>query len=131
MSKYSPPINALNAGEWSPYLNGRTDMQGYAASAYTLENFIPTIQGPITRRSGSTFVRSVKDSTEPTWLMPFVKSRDDAFVIEFGDLYCRFYYQGAPVVTGTTATITGITAANPPVVTTSAAHGYSNGDDHQ
>lgn len=129
MSKYSPPINALNAGEWSPYLNGRTDMQGYAAGAYTLENFIPTIQGPITRRAGSTFVRAVKDSSDRTWLVPFIKSRDDAWVIEFGDLYCRFYYQGSPVVTGTTATITGITAANPPVVTTSAAHGYSNGDD--
>ena len=129
MSKYSPPINALNAGEWSPYLNGRTDLQGYSASAHTLENFIPTIQGPITRRAGTSFVRAVKDSSDRTWLMPFIKSRDTAYMIEFGDLYCRFYYQGSPVVTGTTATVTGITAANPPVVTTSAAHGYSDGDD--
>lgn len=61
--------------------------------------------------------------------MPFIRSRDDAYMIEFGDLYCRFYYQGSPVLTGTAATITGITDANPPVVTTSGAHGYSNGDD--
>lgn len=129
MSKFSPPINALNAGEWAPLLNGRTDLEGYSSSAITLENFIPTIQGPITRRAGSAFVRAVKDSSDRTWLVPFIRSRSIAYMIEFGDLYCRFYYQGSPVVTGTTATITGITAANPPVVTTSAAHGYSDGDD--
>lgn len=129
MAKASPIINALNAGEWSSLLDGRTDIEGYVASAYVMENFIPSIQGPAIRRAGTGFVRQVKDSTDRTWLMPFIKSRDVAYQIEFGDSYCRFYFERSPVLTGTTATITGATAANPVVITTSAAHGYSNGDE--
>jgi len=128
MGKASPIINALNAGEWSPLLDGRTDIQGYLASASTLENFLPTIQGPITRRAGTGFIRAVKDSTDRTWIIPFVKDRETAYLIEFGDLYCRFYYQRAPVLSGTTSTITGATAANP-VVITDTAHPYNDGDD--
>lgn len=129
MAKASPILNALNSGEWSPRLDGRTDLQGYNASAYRLEEFIPTVQGPIVRRAGTRFVRKVKDETDRTWLVPFVKDRTTAYQIEFGDLYCRFYYQRSPVLTGTTATITGATQAGPVVITTSAAHGYSDGDD--
>lgn len=128
MAKASPIINALNAGEWSPLLDGRSDLQGYSASAYRMENFIPSIQGPAIGRAGTGFVRAVKDSTDRTWLVPFIKSRATAYQIEFGDLYCRFYYQRSPVVTGTTTTITGATAASP-VVITSAGHTYSDGDD--
>lgn len=128
MAKASPIINALNAGEWSDLLDGRTDIDGYSASAYVMENFIPAIQGPAIRRAGTGFVRQVKDSTDRTWLVPFIKSRDVAYQIEFGDSYCRFYFDRSPVLTGTTTSITGATAANP-VVVTSAGHGYSNGDE--
>ena len=126
--KFSPIINAMNGGEWTPLLDGRTDIQGYSASAYKLENWIPLIQGPATRRGGTGFVRQVKDTTDRTWLMPFVLSRTDSVQIEFGDVYCRFYVNRAAVVTGSTKTITGITAASPCVVS-ATAHGYSNGQD--
>ena len=128
MAKASPIINALNAGEWSPLLDGRTDIQGYSASAFKMENFIPSIQGPAIKRGGAGFVRQVKDSTDRTWLVPFIRSRSTAYQIEFGDLYCRFYQNRSPVITGSATTITGITAANPPVVTT-GGHSYSDGDD--
>ena len=128
MAKTSPILNALNAGEWSPLLAGRTDIQGYTASASVLENFIPKIQGPITRRGGLGFVRAVKNSVNRTWLVPFVKSRTTAYQVEFGDLYCRFYYQKSAVVTGSPSGITGATAASP-VVITSAGHPFSDGDD--
>jgi hypothetical protein len=129
MAKASPIFSALNGGEWSPMLDGRTDIAGYAASASTLVNFWPTIQGPIIRRAGSQFVRQVKDVTDVTRLVPFIKARDDAVMIEFGDLYCRFYSDRAPVLTGSGNAITGATQADPVVVTTSGAHGYSNGQD--
>lgn len=128
MAKASPIINALNAGEWSPLLDGRTDIQGYSASAFKMENFIPSIQGPAIKRGGTGFVRQVKDSTDRTWLVPFIRSRSTAYQIEFGELYCRFYQNRSPVITGSATTITGITAANPPVVTT-GGHSYSDGDD--
>lgn len=130
MAKASPIINALNAGEWTALLDGRTDLAGYTASASVMENFIPSIQGPAIRRAGTKFVRPIKfNETNLSRLVPFVKSRSDALQIEFGDGYCRFFKNNAPVLTGTTATITGATQADPVVITTSAAHGYSNDDE--
>jgi len=125
VAKASPLIAALNGGEWGPLLDGRTDMEGYSASAFRCVNFIPTIQGPILRRAGTGFIRQ---SGGQARLVPFVLSRDDAVMIEFGDLYCRFYVNRSPVVTGSPLTITGMTSANP-VVVTSVAHGLNNGDD--
>lgn len=128
MAKASPIFNALNAGEWSPLLDGRSDLEGYAASSYVLEEVIPTVQGPWVRRAGTRFVRKVKDDNDRTWLVPFVRSRTIAYQIEFGDQYCRFYYDRAPVLTGSAKTISGATKAAP-VVITATAHGYSDGDD--
>jgi len=58
-------------------------------------------------------------------LIPFVFSNDQAIVLEFGDLYVRFHIDGAPVLE-TAKIITGITNANPGVVTTSVAHVFEN-----
>lgn len=131
MTKASPLISAMNAGEWSSLLDGRTDIGGYAASASVLENFLCTSQGPIVRRAGSEFVFPAETSAYTSRLIPFIKAQDDAVVIEFGENaggpYCRFMKNRAPILTGTTTTITGATQADP-VVITSVAHGYSNGD---
>jgi len=128
LGKASPIINALNAGEWSPLLDGRTDIQGYSASAFKMENFIPSIQGPAIKRGGTGFIRQVKDSTDRTWLVPFIRSRSTAYQIEFGELYCRFYQNRSAVVTGSPDGITGATSANP-VVITSTGHSFVDGDD--
>jgi hypothetical protein len=128
MAKASPIIAALNAGEWSPLLFGRVDIVGYAAAAYRCENFMPLVQGPVTRRGGTRHVTQAKDSSTRAWLMPFIKARNDAWQIEFSPGFCRFYTNRAPVLTGSPKTITGATAATP-IVITSASHGYANGDD--
>lgn len=129
MPRARPMSPALNAGEWSPYLDGRVDLDAYPTASKQLQNYIPRIQGPIDKRAGTVFVAEVKDSSDRTWLMPFKRSRKTAYQIEFGDSYCRFYFGRGLVLTGSSATITGATQADPVVVTTSAAHGYSNGQD--
>jgi hypothetical protein len=48
-------------------------------------------------------------------------------VLEFGDLYVRFYRNDGPLLEATKP-ISGATAANP-VVLTITGHGYANGDD--
>ncbi len=128
MAKATPIIGALNAGEWSPLLEGRTDLQGYGASCHKLENFIPLVQGPAERRGGTMHVRAVKDMSDRTWLVPFKRSLTTSYQIEFGDQYCRFYFDRSPVLTGSGSSITGATQANP-IVITSASHPYVNGDD--
>lgn len=89
--KASPLIANLNAGEWSPELAGRVDLAKYPNSAKLLRNFIPTVQGPLVRRGGTKYVAAVKDSTDRTWLVPFEYSATQAWILEFGDLYVRFY----------------------------------------
>ena len=87
----SPIIQSTNAGELSPYLDGRTDIAKYANGARRIENFLPMLQGPATRRAGSRFVKEAKASANRSWLVKFEYSATQAYIIEFGDLYCRFY----------------------------------------
>jgi len=91
MAKASPAINAFNSGEWSPLMDGRTDLQQYGSACKILENFIPSIQGPAVKRGGTRFVSEVKDSTKRTWLVHFVFNQTQAYILEFGDSYIRFY----------------------------------------
>lgn len=126
MPKAAPPLAQFNGGEYSPLFNGRTDHARYYTGCTALLNFIPTVLGPARRRSGSRFVQAVKDSSDRTWLVPFQFNVEQAYQIEFGDLYVRFYLDHGPLLL-TAKNITGITKANPAVVT-SNSHGFSNGD---
>jgi hypothetical protein len=126
MSKASPIQTAFNAGELSPRLEGRVDLEKYSSGCRTLENFLPLVQGGAMKRSGFRFVKEVKDSAAATRLIPFEFSTDQAYVLEFGNLYMRVYYDSGAALEATVA-ITSTTNATP-VVVTATAHGYANGD---
>src|SRR5688572_7826797 len=68
-----------------------------------------------------------KDHDYAPRLIDFLFSTTDKYVLEFGDLYMRVIRNGSHV-TETAVNITGITQANPGVVT-AVAHGYSKGDE--
>lgn len=92
MGKASPILGNLNAGEFSPLLDGRTDYSKYPNAASRLENFIPTVQGPHVRRGGTRQVQEVKSSAAGRPLIHvFEYSVSQAYVLEFGNLYVRFY----------------------------------------
>jgi len=108
MSKASPIQTSFNAGEFSPTLEGRVDVAKYASSCQNIINFVPMVQGPAKRRSGTRFVTEVKDSDVQTWLLRFEFSEDQAYILELGDYYIRFYTNHAQLVTGSvTAWLTG------------------------
>lgn len=108
MSKASPIQTSFNAGEFSPTLEGRVDVAKYASSCQSITNFVPMVQGPAKRRSGTRFVTEVKDSDVHTWLLRFEFSEDQAYILEFGDYYIRFYTNHAQLVTGSvSAWVTG------------------------
>lgn len=100
MGKASPAISNFNAGEFSPLLEGRTDFERYANGCTVMENFIPTVQGPAIRRAGTRFVAPVKNAESRVWLQPFEVSEGTAYVLEFGNLYIRFYANGGQLVSG-------------------------------
>lgn len=128
-----PTFNYLQtnfrSGEISPRLHYSFDVDRVRQGTRTMSNFIQFQQGGVTKRSQSTFVAPVKDSSKQTVLIPFEfnKSSENIYVIELGETYARFYKNNVQIKE-TSKTITGITAANPGVVTTSGSHGYSNGD---
>ena len=91
MAKASPIQTSFTAGEFSPSLEGRVDIAKYASSCNRIDNFFPLPQGPLRRRSGTHFVAEVKDSDNLTHLLRFEFSEFDAYILEFGDGYIRFY----------------------------------------
>jgi len=90
MPRAAPLLTSFNAGEWSPLLHGRPDLAKYSSACRRLENMIATAQGPAVRRPGTRFVAETKGSG-PVRLIPFEFSTLQAYVIEAGELYFRFY----------------------------------------
>jgi hypothetical protein len=110
MGRASPGLTSFNAGELSPRLEGRVETEKYQAGLRVCENYIPLIQGPLVRRSGTRFVGEVKASVNRTWLVPFQFSTSQAYMLEFGDRYVRFYSNQARVVVSGVAAYNGATA---------------------
>ena len=125
MARVSTILTNFRAGELSPKLSGRIDLQKYSEGCDTLENMLVFPSGGITRRPGTTFAGTSKDNGKVK-LVNFEFSDEQAYVLEFGASYIRFFQDGG-ILTEATKTITGITQANPAVVTASS-HGYNNGD---
>ena len=125
MARVSSIITNFRAGEISPKLEGRIDLQKYNEAAQTLNNMLVYPSGGVTRRPGTYFAGRTKDGGKVR-LINFEFSDEQAYVLEFGANYIRFYKDGG-LLTSSSQSITGITQANPAVVT-SSSHGFTNGD---
>lgn len=114
------------AGELSPLMYGRIDLDTYQKGLRKCENAIILPQGGYRFRTGTKFVKYTRRMKTAVFI-PFQFSDQQSYLIELTEFYARFYKDNGVILEGA-KTITGITAANPPVVT-SASHGYSNGDE--
>ena len=86
----------FTGGIMSPRLFGRNDIARYQNAAQTLNNWlILPRSGTLLRRPGTEYINEVKASANATRLMPFVFSNTDSMILEFGNLYVRFYKDGA------------------------------------
>lgn len=124
------PQISFAGGELDPALHGRTDQIKYQTGVKTLKRFTIRRSGGVSNTAGTTFVGEVNDSTRTNVMIPFVFSESDEdqnYILEFGNQYIRFHQDGDQVVE-TAKTITAITK-EPETAVTSAAHGYSNGDE--
>lgn len=126
MARVAVQLTNFTGGELSPRLDGRNDLAKYASGCKTLQNMIVYPHGSAARRSGTSFVAEVENSAEKTRLIPFEFSTTQTYIMEFGNEYIRFYKDDGAILEAN-KTITGITQANPGVVSITA-HGYSNGD---
>lgn len=102
-----PSVTAIQtnftAGAFSPLLFSRVELQKYRNGAEVLTNFIVQRYGGIKKRGGTEFIYEVKDSAEAVRLIPFVFSKTQAYVLEFGSEYIRFYTNGGQVQSGGSA----------------------------
>ena len=88
---------SFNAGELSPLLDSRTDIQKYQTGCQRLENFIILPYGGALRRPGTEFLGPAKFPLRPCRLIGFNFSTTTNFVLEFGIQYIRFWSNGIQV----------------------------------
>lgn len=127
MASFNFLENDFTGGQISPLLDRRSSAKRYQNGLKTLQNMMIVLQGGVTSRPGFEFVAQVKDSSAYTRLIDFQFSTTENYIIETGNQYFRFYKESGQILESD-ITITGITEANPGVVTTSGSHGLSSGD---
>ena len=103
MAKASHAFTNFTAGELSPRLDGRTDVNKYFNGCSRLENFVIHPHGGASRRPGTKFIASVKTAANATRLIPFEFSVTQTYVLEFGNEYFRIYKDGGQVTSSGSA----------------------------
>lgn len=92
---------AFIAGELSPAYGARADLRAYAAGLALCQNCLVRREGGVQNRPGTKYVATAGDSSKAVRLVPFIfEAADQTYVLEFGDAYVRFFWHGAPVVSG-------------------------------
>lgn len=81
-------------GELTPRLDARDDIKRYGAGLALLVNGVVRVQGGVERRPGTRYVAETKFSDKDCHLVEFVYSDQQAYTLEFGDQYVRFFTQG-------------------------------------
>ena len=114
MAKVQYALNNLTGGEVSPRLDGRPDVSKQRNGLRICENFQIVPHGGARKRSGTQFVCEVANETQV--LPPFQYSTSDSYMLIVGPGYI-WVAKNRGLVTETADTITGITKANPGVVT--------------
>lgn len=119
---------AFVAGEVSPTLVGRSDLEKYDLGLRLAKNGFVDYRGGFSSRPGTEFVDYIQHDDKPTkfFTFKFAPNVLDTYVLLFGHNYIRFIQAGSYLLEGD-QTITGVTQADPGVVT-AVAHGYSTGD---
>lgn len=125
MARASGIQNAFNAGEFSPLLYGRQDIDKYASALAVCKNAVPLAQGGWTRRPGMAYLHQCRHHDKEARLFPFQYSVDQTYVLEFGEQYIRFFTNHG-ILTKTAQDITGISKATTAVLTYSGSDTFAN-----
>lgn len=127
MGRESYLQDSFNAGELSPLLLGRTTIQKRGNGLYSCLNWLPLVQGGLTRRPGTSMLKEVKFSDKATRIFAFQYSVTQTYQLEFGAGYIRFFAVHG-ILTQAGQTISAITKASPAVLTYAGGDTYANDD---
>lgn len=91
-------ILSFNAGELSPKLDARMDLDKYSSGCRILENAFVEPYGAAVRRPGTEYIASTKSAGTKARLISFNFSTTTSYLLEVGVGYMRFYSNGAQVL---------------------------------
>lgn len=117
---------SFNSGEWAPSLFARVDLQKYRSGCALASNFYIDYRGGLSTRMGTQYVLQAYKSATAVRIVGFQPGFTLGYILEFGQNYLRFYYQGSPILESSFA-ITAATQANPAVLTITG-NNYNTGD---
>lgn len=97
---------SFNAGELSPWLDPRIDLDKYRSGCRKLENMLPAIYGGAMRRPGTEYLGAPASTGKPR-LVPFVANVSATYILEFTNLSLRIWTTGAtPALVGAPLVVT-------------------------
>ncbi|SEB24797.1 hypothetical protein [Paraburkholderia sartisoli] len=92
-------LRSFAAGEITPELFGRVDLDQFQTGLALCRNFITLPHGPAVNRAGTAFVLAAKNSATRSRLIPFTYSTTQTMALEFGVNYIRFHTNGQTLLT--------------------------------
>lgn len=82
----------FNGGEFSNLVQPRQDLEKYETGVKTMKNFIASPYGSAMNRPGTQYIGRAKlADNKDTRLVPFVFSTVQAYILEVGEYYIRFW----------------------------------------
>jgi hypothetical protein len=93
------PVISMNAGKLTPLIDTRADTEKYSSGCRILDNMIPLIYGPVTRRPGTLYRANVDNNSKKSRVVSFIYSATIAYEVEFADQIINVYYNGSAVDT--------------------------------
>lgn len=114
-------------GEWSPFAQGRLEDKEYRAGMNVSLNGFPIETGLWTRRPGTRFCATTRYGQQ-AWLLPVFFAENQPYTLEFTDQYLRLFSGFQLAGTNDPQGVVSISTANPAVVTTASAHGWTSGN---
>ena len=84
----------FSSGELTPALHSRVDLTKYHSGLKTCRNMTVLRHGGVANRPGTRFIGKTKEDGKDVKLIEFIFSREETYVLEFGDQYVRFIKDG-------------------------------------
>lgn len=130
MADASYSQNSFLGGEVSKNMQGRFDTREYRTFMNVCLNGIPTDTGSCARRPGTRHLGTTRRDLNGR-LTPFAFKAAQPIMMEFTDLHLRFWNGTQLVMTDDGLFVGDISTANPAVVRTTTAHGWSTNNEVQ
>lgn len=117
-------------GEVSKNMQGRFDTREYRTFLNVCFNGFPTETGSWTRRPGTRHLGTTRRDLNGR-AIPFAFKAAQPIIMEFTDFHLRFWNGTQLVMTDDGVIVSDISTANPAVVRTATAHGWSTNNEVQ